>query len=72
MGYSTLQATGYRGAPTRAHLVDKADILRYVHLIFFSVKGYGVLGRPSYFLLVFSIAITYRSWFLIYIYIYYI
>ena len=34
MGYSTLQATEYRGAPTRAHTVDKADILRNVHLIF--------------------------------------
>ena len=60
MGYSTFQATGYRGAPTRARLVDKADILRYVHLFFFSVKGYGILGRPSYFVLVFPKAITYR------------
>ena len=34
MCYGILKATRYRAAPIKVHLVDKADISRYVHLIF--------------------------------------
>ena len=49
---------------------DKADILRYVHVIF-SLKGYSILVRSSYFVLVFSMPLhIYNGFWYIYTYMY--
>ena len=52
------------------HALLIKQLFKGMNTWFLSVKGYDILVRPSYFVLVFSIAITYMYIIYIYIYIY--